>query len=86
MARKQTEADEASNRETPRKRMRSMLSIQQKLEICDCARNGWTYSRISAEHAIGKSTVFDVVRMINVRLAKLQTYGVRITDIPLYFY
>ena len=81
---------------TPRKRKHSVLSIQRKLEICDCARNGWTYSRISAEYGIVKSTVFDIVRVINIRLAKLQTYGifrvmervrsrrVRITDIPLY--
>lgn len=39
-----------------------MLSIQQKLEICDHTRNGWTYSWISAEYGIGKSTVFDIIK------------------------
>ena len=47
---------------TPQKRKRSVLSIRQKLEICDRARNGWTYSRISAEYGIGKSTVFDIIK------------------------
>ena len=66
---------------TPRKRKRSMLSIQRKLEICDCVRNGWTYSQISAEYGIGKSTVFDIICMINMCLARLQTYGIfRVMD------
>ena len=60
---------------TLRKRKRSVLSIQRKSEICDCARNSWTYLRISAEYGIVKSTVFDIVRVINIPLAKLQTYG-----------
>ena len=47
---------------TPRKRKRSVLGIQRKLEICDRTRNGWTYSRISAEYGIGKSTVFDIIK------------------------
>ena len=76
---------------TPQKRKCCVLSIQQKLEICDHSRNGWSYSWISAEYGIGKLTVFDV----HLGLAKLQTYRifrvtdrvqsrhVRITDIPL---
>ena len=42
------------------KRKRCVLNIQQKLEICDHSRNGWSYSRISAEYGIGKLTVFDI--------------------------
>ena len=45
---------------TPQKRKRCLLSIKQKLEICDRLRNGWSYLRISAEYGIGKSTVFDI--------------------------
>ena len=47
---------------TPQKIKHSVLSIRQKLEICDRTRNGWTYSRISAEYGIGKSTVFDIIK------------------------
>ena len=42
------------------KQKRCVLSIQQKLEICDRSRNGWSYSQISAEYGIGKLTVFDI--------------------------
>ena len=56
---------------TPQKWKCCVLSIQQKFEICDCFRNGWSYSRISAEYGVGKSTVFDInMSMINMCLAK----------------
>ena len=39
----------------------------------DRLRNGWSYSRISAEYGIRKSTVFDInMSMMNMCLAKLQ--------------
>ena len=47
---------------TPQKRKRSVLSILQKFEICNRARNGWTYSQISADYGIGKSTVFNIIK------------------------
>ena len=47
---------------TPQKRKRCVLSIKQKLEICDRSRNDWSYSQISAEYGIGKSTVFDIIK------------------------
>ena len=50
---------------SPQKRKRSVLSVQQKFEICDCTRNDWTYSRISAEYGIGKSTVFNIIKSDN---------------------
>ena len=59
-----------------------VLSIQQKLEICDHSKNGWSYSQISAEYEIGKLTVFDItMSMMNMWLAKLQACGrFRVTD------
>ena len=81
---------------TPRKRKRSVLGIEQKLEICDRARNGWTYSRFSAVLCVKIHSICVYLCIINMRLVKLQTYGivrvmdrvrsrrVRITDIPLY--
>ena len=55
---------------TPRKWKRSLLSIQQKLESCDRARNGRTYSQISGEYGIDKCAPCEASDLRNI-----QTYG-----------
>jgi len=47
---------------TGRKRRRTTLSIETKLEICKRLKKGATLKALSAEYGLGKSTVSDIKR------------------------
>ena len=48
----------ASSRKEIRKR--KVLSIEQKLEICELAKKGTSYDEIMKTYGIGKSTISDI--------------------------
>ena len=52
--------DSASS--STRKRKRKVLSISEKLKICELAKGGRTLQSLANEFDIGKSTVHDMVK------------------------
>lgn len=46
----------------PQKRKRALLSVADKLQVCDEVRKGLSYARVSDKFSIGKSTVRDIVK------------------------
>ncbi len=45
-----------------RKRKRKVLTIGQKISICDLAKKGRTLQSLASEYGVGKSTVHDIVK------------------------
>ena len=53
-----------------------MLTIEEKLKICDLVKNGRSLTSVAAEFNVGKSTVHDMVK----NKAELQTFLTEIQD------
>ena len=59
-----------------KKRKRVVLTIKEKLKICDLVKNGRSLTSIAAEFNVGKSTIHNMVK----NKAKLQTFLMEIQD------
>ena len=66
--------DSASS--STRKRKRKVLSISEKLKICELAKGGRTLQSLANEFDIGKSTVHDIVK----NEERLQVFQKEVTD------
>ena len=55
---------------------RVVLTIEEKLKICDLLKNGRSLTSVAAEFNVGKSTIHDIVK----NKAKLQTFLMEIQD------
>ena len=52
------------------KRKHTTLTLSEKLKVVELRDKGWSYTKLSAEFGIGKSTVHDIVKQKD----KLQTF------------
>ena len=59
-----------------RKRKRLVLTISDKLKICQLVRSGRTLQRVAGEYGVGKSTVHNIVKSEE----KLQAFQKEIKD------
>ena len=59
-----------------RKRKRTVLTIEEKLKICDLVKNKQSLASVATEFGVGKSTVHDIVRNQD----KLQTFHSEVQD------
>ena len=67
----------SSSAASGKKRKRVVLTIEEKLKICDLVKNGRSLTSVAAELNVGKSTVHDMVK----NKAKLhQTFLTEIQD------
>ena len=66
----------SSSAASGKKRKRVVLTIEEKLKICDLVKNGRSLTSVAAELNVGKSTVQDMVK----NKAKLQTFLTEIQD------
>ena len=66
----------SSSAASGKKRKRDVLTIEDKLKICDLVKNGRSLTSVVAEFNVGKSTVHDIVK----NKAKLQTFLTEIQD------
>ena len=66
--------DSASS--STRKRKRKVLSISEKLKICELAKGGRTLQNLVNEFDIGKSTIHDIVK----NEERLQVFQKEVTD------
>ena len=66
----------SSSAASGKKRKRVVLTIEDKLKICDLVKNGRSMTSAAAEFNVGKSTVHDIVK----NQAKLQTFLTEIQD------
>ena len=62
--------------DTKRKRKRVVLTIAEKLKICQLVRGGRTLQSLADEYGVGKSTVHDIVK----NEEKLQAFQKEIRD------
>ena len=60
----------------PRKRKRVILTIEDKLEICELVHKGRTMTSVSEEYEIGRPTVHDIVKSED----KLKTFQTELED------
>ena len=66
----------SSSAASGKKRKRVVLTIEDKLKVCDLVKNGRSMTSAAAEFNVGKSTVHDIVK----NQAKLQTFLTEIQD------
>ena len=66
----------SSSAASGKKRKRVVLTIEDKLKICDLVKNGRSLTSVAVEFNVGKSTVHDIVK----NKAKLQTFLTEIQD------
>ena len=66
----------SSSAASGKKRKRVVLTIEDKLKICDLVKNGRSLTSVAAEFNVGKSTVHDIMK----NKAKLQTFLTEIQD------
>ena len=66
----------SSSANAGKKRKRVVLTIEDKLKVCDLVKSGRSLTSIAAEFYVAKSTVHDTVK----NKAKLQTFLTEIQD------